>query len=82
ILPEVPFTILTGTCKFLPQKIKERQKSGRSIFFLDQFGYSDVRMNTIHTIFRSLERAEVVLNFAIDGLLNYLHDASAELPNN
>jgi three-Cys-motif partner protein len=61
-------------------EITQTQRKGRSIFFLDQFGYSDVPMSAIHTIFSALDRAEVVLNFAIDSLLNYLQDASAELP--
>ena len=70
-------TILEGTfVDHLPaiiQRIAEKQRSGRSIFFLDQFGYSDVPMPSIRTVFESLDRAEVVLNFAIDALLNYLH---------
>jgi three-Cys-motif partner protein len=61
-------------------EIMQTQRKGRSIFFLDQFGYSDVPMSAIQTIFSALDRAEVVLNFAIDSLLNYLQDASAELP--
>ena len=71
-------TILDGTfVDHLPaiiRRISEKQRSGRSIFFLDQFGYSDVPMSSIRTVFESLGRAEVVLNFAIDALLNYLHD--------
>ena len=61
-------------------EITQNQRKGRSIFFLDQFGYSDVPMSAIQTIFASLDRAEVVLNFAIDSLLNYLQEASADLP--
>ena len=61
-------------------EITQTQRKGRSIFFLDQFGYSDVPMSAIQTIFSALDRAEVVLNFAIDSLLNYLQEASAELP--
>ena len=76
-------TILEGTfIDHLPNimhQIIVTQRKGRSIFFLDQLGYSDVPMASIQTIFRSLDRAEVVLNFAIDGLLNYLQDASADL---
>lgn len=76
-------TVLEGTfVDHLPtimQQITGTQRKGRSIFFLDQFGYSDVPMSAIQTIFRSLDRAEVVLNFAIDSLLNYLQDASADL---
>lgn len=76
-------TIFEGTfVDHLPtimQQITATQRKGRSIFFLDQFGYSDVPMSAIQTIFGSLDRAEVVLNFAIDSLLNYLQDTSADL---
>lgn len=76
-------TILNGTfVEHLPaiiHQIKLTQRKGRSIFFLDQFGYSDVPMSAIRTIFTTLDRAEVVLNFAIDSLLNYLQEASAGL---
>jgi three-Cys-motif partner protein len=61
------------------QQITGRQTKGRSIFFLDQFGYSDVPMSSIRSIFKSLDRSEVVINFAIDSLLNYLQDSSADL---
>lgn len=61
------------------EDINKSQRKGRSIFFLDQFGYSAVPMEYIRRIFCNLERAEVVLNFAIDGLLNYLQEASADL---
>ncbi len=77
-------TIFEGTfVDHLPnimQLITKTQRKGRSIFFLDQFGYSDVPMSAIQTIFGSLDRAEVVLNFAIDSILNYLQEASADLP--
>lgn len=76
-------TILEGTfVDHLPaiiQQINAAQRKGRSIFFLDQFGYSDVPMPSIQAIFASLDRAEVVLNFAIDSLLNYLQETSADL---
>lgn len=52
--------------------IRKRQRKGRSIFVLDQFGYKDVPMSTIQDIFRHLPSAEVILTFSIDALLNYL----------
>ena len=77
-------TLRTGTfADHLPsilKDIKSKQRKGRSVFFLDQFGYSDVPMSAIRSIFTSLDRAEVVLNFAIDSLLNYLQEASPDLP--
>lgn len=58
------------------EHIKARQTAGRSIFILDQFGYSDVPMKSIQLLFRSLRRVEALLTFSIDGLLNYLGDDS------
>lgn len=57
--------------------IKASQRAGRSIFVLDQFGYSDVPMDSVKSIFSTLDRPEVLLTFAIDGLLNYLREESA-----
>jgi three-Cys-motif partner protein len=54
--------------------IKRRQVKGRAIFVLDQFGYSDVPMDAIRTIFDCLPKAEVILTFSIDALLNYLQE--------
>ncbi|UJQ94155.1 three-Cys-motif partner protein TcmP [Mariluticola halotolerans] len=59
------------------QTIKSKQRVGRSIFVLDQKGYKDVPMTTIQTIFKHLDRAEVLLTFAIDAVLNYLREQSS-----
>lgn len=47
---------------------------GRSIFFLDQYGYSDVPTSLIRTIFDELSAAEVILTFNVDALINYASD--------
>ncbi len=60
-------------------KIKKKQNVGRSIFLLDQKGYKDAPMDAIKSIF-ALNRAEVLLTFAIDHLLNYLTEKSLALP--
>lgn len=59
------------------RSIRSGQRAGRSIFLLDQCGYSDVPMAAIKQIFSSLNRPEVILTFGIDSLLNYLHEESA-----
>lgn len=57
--------------------IKERSpRNGRSIFILDQYGYSDVPRSLIHNIFAKLPRAEVILTFAVDSFLNYASDGT------
>lgn len=62
----------TALLPSLIQEIRTRQTKGRAIFVLDQFGYSDVPMATIRQIFKTLPKAEIILTFSIDALLNYL----------
>ncbi len=55
------------------QKIRSRQPIvGRSIFLLDQTGYSHVELSTVSRIFNELHAAEVILTFAADMLVNAL----------
>ena len=52
-------------------QIKRHQpRAGRSIFLLDQCGFSKVGMDTIRLIRDALPRAEVILTFAVDNMLN------------
>lgn len=60
--------------------IRRRQRQGRAIFVLDQFGYADVPMSSIRTIFDNLPKAEVILTFSIDALLNYLQEEGNPAP--
>lgn len=48
--------------------------SGRSIFLLDQYGYSEVPASQIRSILTTLPRAEVILTFAVDAFINYASD--------
>lgn len=49
--------------------IKKRQpRSGRSLFLLDQKGYSAVHFDSIRQIFQELRNAEVILTFAAETL--------------
>jgi three-Cys-motif partner protein len=52
--------------------IKSRGKADRAIFFLDQYGYSDVSLQTIRTILEQLANPEIILTFNVDWLINYL----------
>jgi len=54
--------------------IKGRRGKRRTLFFLDQYGYSDVPLALVRRILTNLEGAEVILTFAIDALINYLSD--------
>ena len=54
-------------------EIRRRQpRAGRSIFLLDQTGFSQVALELIVRIFRELPAAEVILTFAADALVNHL----------
>ena len=57
------------------REIKKRQpRAGRSLFLLDQFGYSQVALRHVARILSELPRAEVILTFAADALINFLRD--------
>lgn len=57
--------------------IKARSpRTGRSIFILDQYGYSDVPGPLIQRIFAALPGAEVILTFAVDSLITYANDGT------
>jgi three-Cys-motif partner protein len=60
-------------CDQIILDIRSHSPSARSIFLLDQYGYSEVPKETIQKIFTQLPHAEVILNFNIDSLLNYLN---------
>jgi three-Cys-motif partner protein len=49
-----------------------RKRNGRSIFSLDQFGYKDAPLPAIRRVLTSLPKAEILLTFAIDHLIDYL----------
>lgn len=56
-----------------------KQRAGRSIFVLDQFGYKDVPLPIIRQILTTLPKAEVILTFAADSLIDYLsHDEATQ----
>jgi three-Cys-motif partner protein len=53
--------------------VKRRGPSARVIFLLDQFGYSDVPLIWIRSIFDKLCGAEIILTFAVGWLIDYLN---------
>ncbi len=59
-------------------EVRRRQpRAGRSIFLLDQCGYSNVEMALVARIFRELPAAEVILTFAADILIHLLSERPA-----
>ena len=63
--------------RVLPRIIKDvqgRHARGRSIFLLDQCGYTDVALEQVRMIFASLPASEIILTFAADVLTTFLND--------
>ena len=71
------------TCKFsqavdaLIRDAKNHTRKGRSLFILDQYGWSDVMFSDVRKILANLPKAEVFMNFAVDSLIDYLSDKTA-----
>lgn len=61
--------------KFISNK---SPRNGRSIFFLDQYGYSQVPTPLIRSIFRELPASEVILTFHVGAFLTYANDEIAK----
>lgn len=53
-------------------KIQSSGRAQRSIFLLDQYGYTDVPTYIIQDIFQKIAKPEVLFTFAIDSLTAYL----------
>jgi three-Cys-motif partner protein len=58
--------------------IQNKGSAHRSLFFLDQYGWSDVRLQTIRTILGTLKNPEILLTFAVDSLIDFLSVKTAE----
>ncbi|MBD8546033.1 three-Cys-motif partner protein TcmP [Sphingomonas sp. CFBP 8760] len=54
-------------------RIQAKGRAHRSLFFLDQYGWSAVTFATIRRIMGSLQNPEVVLTFMVDHLVNLLN---------
>jgi len=59
------------------ERIKRRGTSHRSLFFVDQYGWSAVKLATIKRIMEELANPEVVLTFMVDALINLMHEKSS-----
>ena len=54
-------------------EIRRRQpKAGRSLFLLDQCGFQQVELSLVARILRTLPKAEIILTFAAETLVNFL----------
>ena len=54
-------------------EIRRRQpRAGRSLFLLDQCGFQQVELSLVARILRTLPKAEIILTFAAETLVNFL----------
>jgi three-Cys-motif partner protein len=65
-------------CPDILAHIQKKGTAHRSLFFLDQYGWSDVRLATIRTILGALKNPEILLTFAVDALIDFLSEKTAE----
>jgi three-Cys-motif partner protein len=71
--------LLKGKFEAVAESIKTSVRSknpmnGRSLFFLDQYGYKEVPTPLIRSIFAQLPAAEVILTFNVDAFITYASD--------
>lgn len=59
--------------------IRAKGRAHRSLFFLDQYGWSVVKLTTIRKIMTELENPEVVLTLMVDTLINLLCERNSEI---
>lgn len=65
-------------CPGIVEHIRRKGTAHRSLFFLDQYGWSDVRLATIRTMLSTLRNPEILLTFAVDALIDFLSVKTAE----
>lgn len=61
--------------------IKARQRAGRSVFILDQYGWSQINLGLVRTIFEKLPSAEVFLTWMVDNLINFVSEQTTDRLN-
>lgn len=59
----------------IAQKIQATKGGELAIYFLDQYGYSDVSVSLMRDIFRTTKGAEIILTIAMNWLIDFIHDA-------
>lgn len=58
----------------IKRSVDRSVRSGKAIFVLDQYGYSEVPLRTLQAIFAALGKAEIILTFNVDSLINFLSE--------
>jgi three-Cys-motif partner protein len=65
-------------CPGIIARIKAKGTAQRSLLFLDQYGWSDVRFATIRSILGQIRNPEILLTFAVDALIDFLTEKRTE----
>ncbi|MBV9929741.1 MAG: three-Cys-motif partner protein TcmP [Alphaproteobacteria bacterium] len=68
-----------SACPDIIAAIRTKGRAHRSLFFLDQYGWSDVTFATVRTIMSQLANPEVILTFMVDSLVNLLCDHNSDM---
>jgi three-Cys-motif partner protein len=71
-------SLFEDACPDIIAHIQQKGTAHRSLFFLDQYGWSDVRLTTIRTILSQLRNPEILLTFAVDALIDFLSVKTSE----
>lgn len=58
------------------RKIANWSRTGRSIFLLDQCGYSDAPTSDVRIIYQSLPRSEVIVTYNFGAIYDYMNDGA------
>lgn len=61
------------------ENIKEWSSTGRSIFFLDQFGFTDVPHRDVRLIYHSLPKSEIIATYNFGALYDYMSENTSFL---
>lgn len=65
-------------CPDIVAHIRRKGTAHRSLFFLDQYGWSDVRLATVRAILGALKNPEILVTFAVDALIDFLSEKTTE----
>ena len=58
------------------RRITDWSRSGRSIFLLDQCGYTDAPTRDVRLIYQSLPRSEVIVTYNFGAIYDYMNDGA------
>ncbi|WP_197081350.1 three-Cys-motif partner protein TcmP [Chromobacterium sp. LK1] len=60
------------------QRIETANPKARALFLLDQYGYNQISVGMINKILSRLPFSEIILNFNVDSLINYISEKNID----